>query len=89
MKYIIADDLSGANDTGVKFAKKGYNAVVSITTNQSTLLIPDKIDVFVVDTETRELEERPARKKVLIKMILCIKKLIQQCGVILVQKLKR
>lgn len=64
MKYIIADDLSGANDTGVKFAKKGYNAVVSITTNQSTLLIPDKIDVFVVDTETRELEERPARKKV-------------------------
>jgi len=64
MKYIIADDLSGANDTGVKFAKKGYNAVVSITTNQSTFLIPDKIDVFVVDTETRELEERPARKKV-------------------------
>ena len=64
MNYIIADDLSGANDTGVKFAKKGYNAVVSITTNQSTLLIPDKIDVFVVDTETRELEERPARKKV-------------------------
>jgi len=64
MNYIIADDLSGANDTGVKFAKKGYNAVVSITTNQSTFLIPDKIDVFVVDTETRELEERPARKKV-------------------------
>ena len=30
MFYIIADDLTGANDTGVQFSKKGYNAVVSI-----------------------------------------------------------
>ncbi|HER24097.1 MAG TPA: four-carbon acid sugar kinase family protein [Candidatus Atribacteria bacterium] len=63
MKYIIADDLSGANDTGVKFTKKGYNASVSIVNNQPTVVIPDNIDVFVVDTETRELESEPAREK--------------------------
>ena len=30
MIYVIADDLTGANDTGVQFAKKGYNAIVSV-----------------------------------------------------------
>jgi len=63
MKYIIADDLSGANDTGVKFIKKGYNAIVSIMNKQPTIAIPDNIDVFVVDTETRELESEDAREK--------------------------
>lgn len=63
MKYIIADDLSGANDTGVKFTKKGYNASVSIMNKQPTIVIPDNIDVFVVDTETRELESEHAREK--------------------------
>jgi len=63
MKYIIADDLSGANDTGVKFTKKGYNAIVSIMNKQPTIVIPDNIDVFVVDTETRKLENEHARKK--------------------------
>ena len=27
MLYIIADDLTGANDTGVQFSKKGYNTI--------------------------------------------------------------
>ena len=64
MKYIIADDLSGANDTAVKFTKKGYNASVSIMNKQPTIVIPDNIDVFVVDTETRELESEHAREKI-------------------------
>jgi uncharacterized protein YgbK (DUF1537 family) len=63
MRYIVADDLSGANDTGVKFTKKGYNASVSIINKQPTIVIPDNIDVFVVDTETRELESEHAREK--------------------------
>ncbi|MEA3313819.1 MAG: four-carbon acid sugar kinase family protein, partial [Caldisericota bacterium] len=63
MIYVIADDLTGANDTGVQFAKKGYNTMVSILDKQSTIIIPDNLDVFVVDTETRELKSKIAREK--------------------------
>ena len=68
MIYVIADDLTGANDTGVQFAKKGYNAIVSVLDEQSTIIIPDNLDVFVMDTETRELESKTARK--ILKSIL-------------------
>lgn len=63
MIYVIADDLTGANDTGVQFTKKGYNTKISIFNKQSTTIIPDNLDVFVVDTETRELESKIAREK--------------------------
>jgi len=63
MIYVIADDLTGANDTGVQFTKKGYNTKVSIFNKQLTIIIPDNLDVFVVDTETRELESKTARKR--------------------------
>jgi len=63
MIYVIADDLTGANDTGVQFTKKGYNAIVSVLNEQSTIIIPDNLDVFVMDTETRELESKTARKR--------------------------
>lgn len=62
MIYVIADDLTGANDTGVQFAKKGYNTIVSILDKQSAIIIPNNLDVFVMDTETRELESKAARK---------------------------
>ncbi len=62
MIYVIADDLTGANDTGVQFAKKGYNTMVSILDKQSTIIIPNNLDVFVMDTETRELEDKTIRK---------------------------
>ena len=63
MIYVIADDLTGANDTGVQFTKKGYNTIVSVLDEQSTIIIPDNLDVFVMDTETRELESKTARKR--------------------------
>jgi len=63
MIYVIADDLTGANDTGVQFVKKGYNTMVSIFDKQSTIIIPNNLDVFVIDTETRELESKTTRKK--------------------------
>lgn len=62
MIYVIADDLTGANDTGVQFAKKGYNTIVSILDKQSAIIIPNNLDVFVMDTETRELEDKIVRK---------------------------
>lgn len=64
MIFIIADDLTGANDTGVQFAKNGYKT--------SVLILDDKLknmecknlhDVLVIDTETREVEENVARDK--------------------------
>ena len=63
MIYVIADDLTGANDTGVQFTKKGYNTIVSVLDEKSTIIIPDNLDVFVMDTETRELESKTARKR--------------------------
>jgi len=63
MIYVIADDLTGANDTGVQFAKKGYDTIVSILDMQSTVIIPNNLDVFVMDTETRELESKTVRKR--------------------------
>ncbi len=62
MIYIIADDLTGANDTGVQFSKRGYRTVVSII-NNSPILFEDT-DVMVVDIETREIEPSIARKRV-------------------------
>ncbi len=57
MIYIIADDLTGANDTGGQFSKKGYNVVVSILEESGNIIIPaeGEIDVLVIDTETREV----------------------------------
>jgi len=63
MFYIIADDLTGANDTGVQFSKKGYNAVVSILEESDNIIIPEKIDALVIDTETREADANTARQK--------------------------
>ena len=63
MIYVIADDLTGANDTGVQFTKKGYNTIVSVLDEQSTIIIPNNLDVFVMDTETRELKSKIAREK--------------------------
>ena len=63
MIYVIADDLTGANDTGVQFTKKGYNSRVSIFDKSAAQNIPEDLDVFVMDTETRELESKTARKR--------------------------
>ena len=60
MFYIIADDLTGANDTGVQFSKKGYNAIVSILEESGDIIIPHETDVLVIDTETREIDAKTA-----------------------------
>ncbi|WP_123043191.1 four-carbon acid sugar kinase family protein [Cohnella candidum] len=62
MKFaIIADDLTGANDTGVQFARRGLHA--------SVLLEPDPeaakdLDVVVIDTDSRSLPKDDAYRKV-------------------------
>jgi uncharacterized protein YgbK (DUF1537 family) len=47
---VIADDLTGANDTGVQFAKQGLSTVVLMGTGHSVGAI--EADVVVVDTNS-------------------------------------
>ncbi len=64
MIYVIADDLTGANDTGVQFSKKRYNTIVSILKELENITIPGGIDALVIDTETREVDNKTARQRV-------------------------
>jgi uncharacterized protein YgbK (DUF1537 family) len=58
---VIADDLTGANDTGVQFAKKGFRTV--------SLFDPSKrqsgqaADVWIINAETRSLDPAEAYAK--------------------------
>ncbi len=64
MIFIIADDLTGANDTGVQFAKNGYKTRVLILDDKFKNVEFENDDgVLVIDTETREVEESVARDK--------------------------
>ena len=58
--FLIADDFTGANDTGVKFAKAGYDT--SVINNDNLDLA--KSDVLVVNTETRLIDEKEAVKRI-------------------------
>lgn len=57
---LIADDLSGASDTGVQFAKLGARTVVLLQIPE----LPVQADVLVVDTDSRSCSESEARTRV-------------------------
>ena len=69
MIYIIADDLTGATDTGVQFSRQGYTTDVVIVPDAddahltSIHDLADTVDVLVVDTETRETDAATARAR--------------------------
>lgn len=60
---IIADDLTGANDTGVQFAKKGIPVFV-ITGAADLRSLADEFQVVAVNTESRHLPGREAAERV-------------------------
>lgn len=60
---VIADDLTGANDTGVQFKKQGFETIVLFGDGDLTQPIED-IDVTVVDTESRSVTSDVAYQKV-------------------------
>ena len=73
--YVIADDLTGANDTGVQFSKQGYTTQVAILTEAqfqhpaelqdlANTLQHEMIDVLVIDTETRDADDATARARI-------------------------
>lgn len=60
---IIADDLTGANDSGVQLAKKGFSSTVVF--NLDGVKDHDlKPDVLVVDTDSRGISEERAHEAV-------------------------
>ena len=52
---IIADDLTGANDTGVQFARRGIATLVSISHQIPLTKFSENCQVLVVNTESRHL----------------------------------
>ncbi len=58
---VIADDLTGANDTGVQFAKQGLETVVLLGAKNFAAAL--SADVVVIDTNSRALPAGEARAK--------------------------
>lgn len=54
---LIADDYTGANDTGIKIAERGYEVEISLKTDE----VIDS-DICVIDTESRNISGDEARK---------------------------
>ncbi|MBS4889303.1 MAG: four-carbon acid sugar kinase family protein [Anaerococcus vaginalis] len=52
---LIADDFTGANDSGIKIVQRGYDASISLNCNE-------KLDsnINIIDTETRNLNKNKA-----------------------------
>jgi len=60
---ILADDLTGALDSGVKLVHSGYHVQV-ITSEGSLAERDEEAEILVIDTETRHLEGKEAYEKV-------------------------
>ena len=61
---IIADDFTGANDTGVQLRKRGIKTNVVF----ESISIDNEIKSFVIDTESRGLSKEEAYKNVELKI---------------------
>ncbi|WP_455280211.1 four-carbon acid sugar kinase family protein [[Eubacterium] cellulosolvens] len=60
---VIADDLTGANDTGVQFSKQGLKTIVLVHAD-SLVELSKQADVIVLDTESRALTKQDAYERV-------------------------
>lgn len=61
---VIADDFTGAADTGVQFAKNGISTIVVLYKNLDFSLLDENLQVAVVDTESRHIDPREAAARV-------------------------
>lgn len=60
---VIADDITGANDTALQFAKRNIRSSVRINFDQKKLL-QETAAVLVVDTDSRDMAPEDAYRKV-------------------------
>lgn len=61
---VIADDLTGALDTGVKLAKKKIATLVALDYDEITYNNIEDYDVIVIDTDSRHIKADKAKKKI-------------------------
>ena len=61
---VIADDLSGAGDTGLQFAKRGLRTVVLFDAAASLDPGEDSPEVVVLDTDSRQVISAEANRRV-------------------------
>lgn len=72
---VFADDLTGANDAGIKFHQNGYNTVVSVKHDAISKLDMNR-DVLVINTDTRKLVPAKAYQEVF-----CLAKEFKKAGI--------
>jgi len=73
---IIADDLTGAGDTGIQYQKAGHRVYVSL--NAKHIDIPDDADVIIINSDSRYLSPKEAYECVSTTAITCKAKGITQ-----------
>lgn len=61
---ILADDFTGANDTGIQFAKHGISTVTILNSDEAELELFNNVEVIVMNTETRNSSSTEAYRKV-------------------------
>lgn len=65
MIYIISDDLTGANDTGVQYTKQGFKTLVTVKTDENFLnLVSKNYDVISINADTRAMLPQDAYRTV-------------------------
>jgi uncharacterized protein YgbK (DUF1537 family) len=62
--FVMADDLTGATDAGVQFAKKGVGSFVTADLEADLHQLFQDFEVVVVDTETRHVEPAEAQRRI-------------------------
>lgn len=60
--YIIADDLTGANDAGVQLSKIGVSSTVFLDFKESAIQATE--DVAIIDTDSRAISENAAYERI-------------------------
>ena len=66
--FIVADDLTGACDTGIKFRKAGWDTTVLVDGRKQTPLPTGKMQALAVNTDTRSAS--PAESFSVVKRVL-------------------
>ena len=61
---VIADDFTGALDTGVQFSKQGIKTIVTTDINIKYSQLAESVEVLVIDTESRFLSSEAAYQRV-------------------------
>jgi len=70
---IIADDLTGANDTAIQYRKRGYTTIVeTLSTQKSDISLYDEYQVVACNTNSRALSRNVAYDRVFQTTISCL-----------------